>query len=119
MGNETTSSPLPQDRQSQRFTGNITNTSIHDIVQLICVGRSTCRMCVKSGARSGVILFRDGEIVHAEHNGTEGEESLYTILSWELGTFECDLVTEMKKTINESWDYLLLESMRRLDAFYD
>ena len=100
------------------FSGTVTNTSLHDIIQLICIGRNSCRMLVRSGTKKGRIFFRDGEIVHAEYTSVSGEEAFYSILSWELGVFECDLVPEKSETIHESWDFLLMESMRRLDTLY-
>ena len=100
------------------FNGTVTNTSLHDIIQLICIGRNSCRMLVKSQENKGWIYFRDGEIVHAECNGLRGEEAFYTIVSWELGMFECDTTSAEAETIQESWDFLLMESMRRLDSLY-
>lgn len=98
------------------FNGTITNTSLHDVIQLICIGRNSCRMLVRSGPNKGWIYFRDGEIVHAECADHGGEDAFYTIVSWELGLFECDLVAPEVETIRESWDFLLMESMRRLDT---
>lgn len=100
----------------QGFSGTVTNTSLHDIIQLICIGRNSCRMMVKSRDRKGLIYFRDGEIVHAEAEGGTGEEAFYDIVSWELGIFECDSQPPEEETIRESWDFLLMESMRRLDS---
>jgi hypothetical protein len=102
--------------KSAGFSGTVTNTSLHDIIQLICIGRNTCRMHVRSGANTGLIFFRDGEIVHAENQELQGEEAFYAILSWELGVFECDEAQVETDTIRESWDFLLMESMRRLDS---
>lgn len=102
--------------QTTGFSGTVTNTSLHDIIQLICIGRNTCRMHVRSGMNKGVICFRDGEIVHAESRDLQGEEAFYVILSWELGVFECDNMPLERETIQESWDFLLMESMRRLDG---
>jgi len=100
------------------FSGTVTNTSLHDIIQLICIGRNSCRMLVSSREKTGWIYFRDGEIVHAECDGLSGEEAFYTIVSWELGLYECDVVSAERETIQESWDFLLMESMRRLDSLY-
>ena len=102
--------------KSAGFTGTITNTSLPDIIQLICIGRNTCRMQVRSGTNNGLIYFRKGEIIHAQTDGLQGEEAFYTILSWELGVFECDERRAKAETIQESWDFLLMESVRRLDS---
>lgn len=100
------------------FNGTVTNTSLHDIIQLICIGRNSCRMLVRSQENKGWIYFRDGEIVHAECKDLKGEEAFYAIVSWELGMFECDVASADSETIQESWDFLLMESMRRLDSLY-
>jgi hypothetical protein len=104
--------------KSAGFRGTITNTSLPDIVQLICIGRNSCRMQVRSGTNNGLIYFRKGEIVHAQVSGLEGEEAFYAILSWELGVFECDDQLAKTETIQESWDFLLMESVRRLDSVH-
>lgn len=105
-----------RDVRGQGFSGTVTNTSLHDIIQLICIGRNSCRMLVRSRDRKGLIYFRDGEIIHAESEGGTGEEAFYDIVSWELGIFECDAEPAEVDTIRESWDFLLMESMRRLDS---
>lgn len=73
-------------------------------------------MHVRSTDKKGMICFREGEIVHAQAMGTFGEEAFYVILSWELGVFSCDDKPPRSETIKESWDFLLMESMRRLDS---
>ena len=98
------------------FSGTVTNASLYDIIQLICIGRNSCRMRVRSREKEGLIYFRDGEIVHAECENLRGEEAFYAVVSWELGLFECDVVPAETETIQESWDFLLMESMRRLDS---
>ncbi|MFC1833425.1 DUF4388 domain-containing protein [Thermodesulfobacteriota bacterium] len=100
--------------KSVGFNGTVTNTSLYDIVQLICIGRSTCRMQVSSSNAKGSIYFRDGEIIHAEEGDQEGEAAFFEIFSWEIGAFQCDETPPEKETIEENWDFLLMESMRRL-----
>lgn len=98
------------------YSGVITNAGLHDMIQLICIGRNTCRMQVTSGTRKGTIYFKEGDIVNAEERNIKGEQALFNILSWELGTFECDETRSQEETIRESWDFLLMESVRRIDS---
>jgi hypothetical protein len=98
------------------FMGTLTDASLHDVIQLMCVARCTCRLYVKSWDGEGVILFRDGEIIHAESGDLEGEEAFYAMLTWEQGVFACEELQDSRATIKESWDYLLVESLRRFDA---
>jgi hypothetical protein len=109
---------MPTDAQEKPacFTGMVTNTSLPDIIQLLCIGRNSCRMHVCSGFRKGFIDFRDGEVIHAETKNARSERAFYEVFSWELGTFECEQVPLEKETINESWEFLLMESVRRLEA---
>ncbi len=97
------------------YSGAITNVSLHDVIQLICIGRNTCRMEVRSGSKRGSIFFREGEIVHAQEKANKGEEAFFEILSWDLGEFLCDKTPAIEDTIGESWDFLLMESVRRID----
>jgi two-component system, chemotaxis family, protein-glutamate methylesterase/glutaminase len=71
---------------------------------------------VRSGLQRGLICFRQGEIIHAETGNIEGEEAFYQILSWELGSFDSDEESPRAETIQENWDFLLMESMRRLET---
>jgi two-component system, chemotaxis family, protein-glutamate methylesterase/glutaminase len=73
-------------------------------------------MLVKSGSKRGFVVVRDGEIIHAETGELRGEDAFYEIISWELGVFECDNAPVESETIHESWDFLLIESMRRLET---
>lgn len=98
------------------FSGTVTNTSLHDVIQLVCIGRNTCRIVVRSREKQGVIHVKEGEIIHAYNGEKEGEEAFYKILSWELGVFQCDTEATESETIQDSWDFLLMESMRRLDS---
>lgn len=108
---------IDESKQGRRgYSGTITHASLHDVIQLICMGRKTCRMRVKSGTKDGTIYFADGEIVHAEQNSDVGEQAFFNILSWELGAFDCDEAQIPNRTIEESWDFLLMESVRRIDS---
>lgn len=73
-------------------------------------------MEVRSSGGRGTVFFRNGEVVHAEAGQLTGEEAFYEILSWEVGVFECDTTPGQVETIRENWDFLLMESMRRIDA---
>ncbi len=99
--------------KSTGFNGTVTNISLPDLIQLLCIGRNSCRMQIRAGTQKGLIYFRDGEIIHAETEDLEGEEAFYQILSWEIGIFEGDRIEPEKETIHENWDFLLMESVRR------
>jgi hypothetical protein len=99
--------------------GTVTNASLHDVIQLMCVSRCTCRLCVKSWEGEGLIEFQGGEITHAQCGELTGASAFYETLTFEQGIFWCEALEDEKEaTIEESWDYLLLESLRRFDALH-
>ena len=102
--------------QKTGFNGNVSDFQLSDLIQLNCLGRLTISLVVKHGNEEGTIYFRDGNIVHAEKDELTGEAAFYHIMNWHNGEFSAKRsVSIPKETIFNSWQSLLLESMRRAD----
>lgn len=98
--------------------GNLTDLSLPNILQMMCLERRTLGLELKRGAERGVIHFEHGDIVHAETKGLAGEEAVYHLLAWREGDFKtCDAVKLNYRSIAARWDQMLMEGMRRLDEF--
>jgi len=98
------------------FAGSITGLQLPDLIQMNCLSQMTTALFVNKDERKGCIYFEDGQITHAEVGAIDGEEALFTILSWSTGSFK--FVGSMKaprNTIATNWEYLLIEGMRRSD----
>lgn len=98
------------------FKGNVSDFQLSDLIQLNCLGRLTIALKVKHGNEEGTIYFKDGNIVHAEKNGLEGEEAFYHIMGWKSGEFS--VIRDVKipgESISTGWQSLLLEGLRRAD----
>jgi CheY-like chemotaxis protein len=98
------------------FAGSITGLQLPDLIQMNCLSQMTTALFVNKDERKGCIYFEDGQITHAEVGAIDGEEALFTILSWSTGSFK--FVGGMKaprNTIATNWEYLLIEGMRRAD----
>lgn len=98
------------------FDGSVRGLELPDLFQLYAHSRFTGCMVVKSGAATGRLYFRDGEVVHGEAGGMVGESACYELLSWQSGQF--DLLRGLRAdevTVRRSAQYLLLEAHRRLD----
>jgi hypothetical protein len=55
-------------------------------------------------------------MTHAQIGVIEGEEALFSILSWSNGSFRfMGGMKAPKVTINTNWEYLLIEGMRKAD----
>ncbi|HPC47688.1 MAG TPA: DUF4388 domain-containing protein, partial [Deltaproteobacteria bacterium] len=101
---------------SRGFAGSMSGLQLADLIQMNCLSQMTTALFVQKGDRKGCIYFEDGQITHAEIGAIEGEEALYTILSWSTGVFKfVGGMKAPKTTISTNWEYLLIEGMRRSD----
>jgi predicted regulator of Ras-like GTPase activity (Roadblock/LC7/MglB family) len=96
--------------------GSLTELSLTNIIQVNCNEMSTATVRLAHEGKEGVICFSEGAIVHATVGDLVGEEAVYELLSWPDGTFvvEQDQAAP-QRTIDSSWNSLLLEGIRRVD----
>ena len=98
------------------FVGAVSGMSLADIIQVKAGNRYSGSLVVEQGGNTGVIYFRDGEIVHAEQAGLVGEEAFYVVMGWAGGTFRSEpKITTTSRTIDQSVGFLVLEALRRMD----
>jgi DNA-binding response OmpR family regulator len=96
--------------------GHIQGITLFGFLQLLQLERKTCTLRVSSGARTGFLHFQDGELIHAEVDGTSGTEAVYTLEGWATPEIEIDHVCRARRrTIFASLTELLLEGARRAD----
>jgi Domain of unknown function (DUF4388) len=98
------------------FDGGIAGFGLSDLLQLNAQNRFSGCFRVQHGDRSGLIFYRDGEIVHAEQGARVGEEALCELLDWPGGQFSVEPnVVTARRTIHKSCEHLLLDAVRVLD----
>lgn len=100
------------------FVGEIEGLGLVDLVQFACLAGDDRKLSVLSEDNRGVLYFSDNEIVHAEFGELSGEEAFYRIMSWPSGTFSMLFASTNVRTIDSSWNFLLLEAARRIDEQY-
>lgn len=98
------------------FIGAVSGMSLADIMQVKGGNRYSGCLIVENRNKSGVVYFRDGEIVHAEQADLTGAEAFYTIMGWVGGTFRSEpKLSTTIRTIDQSVGFLILEALRRMD----
>jgi len=98
------------------FAGSVSGLQLADLIQMNCLSQMTTALFVQKDNRKGCIYFEDGQMTHAEVGAIEGEEALFTVLSWSTGIFKfVGGMKAPKNTISTNWEYLLIEGMRRAD----
>lgn len=104
------------------FSASLRRMTATDIIQLKCLARATVGLdFTLRDHRHGRLYIEDGEIVHAEVNAhpktdaKEGIDALREIVGWRGGKVdELNLPVE-RKTIQASWQELLLNAIQWLD----
>jgi predicted regulator of Ras-like GTPase activity (Roadblock/LC7/MglB family) len=98
------------------FVGAVSDMSLADIIQVKGSNRYSGSLVVEHRGNTGVIYFRDGEIVHAEQATLAGEEAFYAVMGWVGGTFRSEpKVSTTSRTIDQPLGFLILEALRRMD----
>ncbi len=103
--------------------GELRDFSLPALVQFVMHESAAARVTVHRGAETAHLFLADNQLQHAVlQNGTDdnnihsGEEVVYEILAWQDGLFTVDMdVLPPTQSIKQSWDYLLMEGLRRLD----
>jgi predicted regulator of Ras-like GTPase activity (Roadblock/LC7/MglB family) len=98
--------------------GNLRDMSVADLIQHNCQEGRTARIEFKQaeGLPVAVLFLDQGQLVHAEMGGEQGEEVVYRVLEWGEGTFNLEPgVSPSARTISRSYAGILLEGMRRID----
>src|SRR6266576_2270269 len=103
-------------RESAGGFRGIQSKSLVDIIQLECITHSASVLRITNGPLIGKIWIQDGELIDAEAGELTGEAAFQGILSWRTGVFET-LPAEptRNRTINKSYNALLLESAQAFD----
>lgn len=98
------------------FSGAIDLPMLPDLIQLCALSRVTGRLGIQGARSRGDIYMEEGAVVHAVCGQLVGAEALYQILGWVGGRFSMEKdVPAPQRSIDASWQELMLEGYRRLD----
>ncbi len=83
---------------------------------MCCLSRRSGQITFRSGESYGFVYIQQGRVLHALCGNTEGDEAVYTMLTWPGGGFSLDEgILPHKKTVTATWEQLLFEGARRAD----
>ncbi len=98
------------------FAGTLVNFKLIDLIQMCCLSHQSLIIHVMSKANTGMIVIRNGEIVHAACEGQKGEEAFFIILLWEDGEFKTETIdVPHEVSISKNHQFLLMEAARLED----
>ena len=98
------------------FSGVVGSIHLTDLVQLLCLARSSLLIRLDSPGGKGSIHIRKGQICHAETGRLAGEDAFSELMRWQGGRFETQALPEdVTVTIEKPLEHLIMESLRRYD----
>jgi len=102
--------------QREGFSGTLRQVGLTDVIQIECLRRSSCILEVHNPETYGAIYIEQGAIIHATAAKLTGEQALYRLLSMSNGEFRLQpFKSPSARTIEGSWEYLLMEAARMSD----
>jgi len=100
------------------MVGQLSDISPVELCQMINSNQKTGRLNLEFEDKRAIILFHEGELVHAEIGRVVGKDAFYDILSIESGRFKfVQGLTEGEKALDVIGGFMgmLMEGMQRLD----
>jgi pSer/pThr/pTyr-binding forkhead associated (FHA) protein len=108
--------PSPDSSAASGFSAQ-SQMGLPEVLQMCCLSRRSGQITFRSGESYGFIYIQHGRVLHALCGTIQGEEAIYTMLTWPGGGFSLDEdILPHKKTVTLSWEQLLFEGARRADA---
>ena len=103
-------------KQREGFAGTLRQVGLTDIIQIECLRRSSCVLEIHAAEARGEIYIECGMIIHAAMGTVAGEKALHRLLSLNNGQFHLYPYRQpAERTIQGSWEWLLMESARMVD----
>ena len=93
----------------------VSQFKLSNLLQLIHMEEKTCTLQVKSNSKTGYLYLRDGKLINAKSNGTEGLEAAKIIISWKNVETEFQGTCQAERKIHTSLMSILLEATRFAD----
>lgn len=97
--------------------GTLGNVTLHDLIQMLSLGRRSATLTLRQGNAHGHMYFRDGQILHAEAGPFQGEDGILELLQWQSADFRIEdgIASLPRVTIGKKVDAVLLGTLTRLD----
>lgn len=101
----------------EKFRGTLSDLHVADIIQLKCMSGATSVLeFTGPNGEKARVFFEKGQVRHATAPGKDGLVAFNEVVTWKGGTIsEVVQAGPSPVTINEDWQFLLLDAMRTAD----
>ena len=99
------------------LVGNLKDLKLPSLIQLNCMERNTAKLTIEADGKYGFLYFEKGQVVHAEYDPDIGEKAVFRLLNLYSGQFKVESgIRAPVKSINTSWNNLLLDGLNQMDG---
>ena len=107
----------PADGDAEKFRGTLSDLHMADIIQLKCMGGASAVLEFTGPKEEKARVYFDrGQVYHASAPGRAGLAAFNEIVTWKGGMIsEVADAAPVPRTINQDWQLLLMEAMRKSD----
>jgi CheY-like chemotaxis protein len=96
--------------------GNLSQMNVIDLVQSLEMGRKSGQLILTNKGSKCDMFFVEGQVAHADYDGTTGDEAVFKVLRWTGGNFELNFDGKStQQTTKLNTQGLLMEGLRLLD----
>jgi CheY-like chemotaxis protein len=98
------------------FSGALRQVGLQEVIQMECIGRHSSILEIRNRELRGKIFIEAGAVTHAAVGTLVGEQAFYRLLSLKGGEFYLKpFKAPPQRTIQERWEFLLMEAARVCD----
>jgi CheY-like chemotaxis protein len=106
--------------QQEGFRGVLRRVGLADVLQMECLSCHSALLEISTNGTRGHIYIREGQIIHAEIGQRLGEEAFTYLMHLTGGEFtQKPFADPPQQTINQKWEFLLMEAARKRDESPD
>lgn len=112
----TTLNEIGRFQPQEGFRGVLRRVGLQDVLQMECLSRNSALLEITTKELRGLIYIFEGQIIHAEAGERSGTEAFNYLMGLTGGEFaQKPFVQPAQRTINDSWEFLLMEAARHRD----
>jgi len=98
------------------FSGALRQVGLQDVIQMECIGHHSSILEIRNRELRGQIYLEAGAVTHAAVGTLVGQQAFFRLLSLSGGEFKLKpFKAPPQRTIQDRWEFLLMESARVCD----
>lgn len=103
------------------MVGQVADIPVVELCQMINANQKTGLLKIEREKDRAILMFSEGELIHAELNNNEGQEAFFSVLAFSTGRFKFTqglTAAQKNQDVVGGFMALIMEGMKRIDDIY-